>query len=154
MTEKEGGAKVTLRSLVEAVAGRLTELWPDRRVYVDAIPSGADGGFFVGVVESSQERRLGRRIRREVQFQILYFLNAQDNLAFLDWAEAMYDGFERLAVWDGDEKRTVRLRGRKAREGTDQGVYQFLFGADLSLLLAPEEGETMGHLEQKGEIGS
>lgn len=144
---------MTLRNFVEAVAGRLAELWPDRRVYVDAIPSGADGSFFVGVVESGQERKLDRRVRREIQFQVLYFLNTRDNLAFLEWAEAMYDGFERLTVQEeGGRTRTVRLTGRKAREGTDQGIYQFLFGADLSLLLAPEEGGDMGHLEHKEEI--
>ena len=140
---------MTLRSMMEGIAHKLSGLWPERKVYVDGIPKGADGNFFVGIIESDQTGGLGRRLRRTVQFQVLYFLNKHDSLAFQDWAEAMYDSFDRLALQEG---RSVRLIGQRARDGTDQGVYQFLFEADLSLLLAPEPGPTMGHLDQREDL--
>lgn len=141
---------MTLRNLTQAVARRLAGLWPERQVYVDGIPKGADGNFFVGIVESDQTQGLGRRMRRTVQFQVLYFLHRHDSMAFQDWAEAMYDGFDRLEVREGEGRmRTVRLSGQRARDGADQGVYQFLFEADLFLLLAQEPAPTMEHLDQR-----
>lgn len=46
---------MTLNNFIEAIAGKLTAVWPDRKVYVDEIPKDADGQFFVGIIESEQE---------------------------------------------------------------------------------------------------
>lgn len=144
---------MTLKDMTQAVARRLAGLWPERQVYVDGISKGADGSLFVGVVESDQTQGLGRRMRRTVQFQVLYFRNKHDSLAFQDWAEAMYDGFDRLEVREGEGRmRTVRLRGQRAGDGTDQGVYRFLFEADLFLLRAPEAAPIMGRLDQREDL--
>ncbi len=52
---------MTLNNFLEAVASKLGEIWPDRKVYVDEIPKDADGQFFVGIIESGQEKHLDRR---------------------------------------------------------------------------------------------
>ena len=36
---------MTLNNFIEAIAGKLTAVWPDRKVYVDEIPKDADGQF-------------------------------------------------------------------------------------------------------------
>lgn len=49
---------MTLNNFIEAIAGKLAGVWPDRKVYVDEIPKDADGQFFVGIIESGQEAHL------------------------------------------------------------------------------------------------
>ena len=38
---------MTEYDLMQAAAGKLTALWPDRPVYTGTIPAGADGSFFL-----------------------------------------------------------------------------------------------------------
>lgn len=138
---------MTLNDFLEAIAAVLTALWPDRTVEVDEIPSGADGNFYVGIAESDQEKKLGRRRRRSIQFQVLYFLETGDNMAYNEWAESMYENFERLTVADGENStRIVHLKGLTARKDDDGRFFQFLFSVDALILKAPEEDAIMENL--------
>lgn len=140
---------MTLNNFLEAVASKLGTIWPDRKVYVDEIPKGADGQFYVGIIESEQEKHLDRRRKRTVQFEVLYFLKTKDTMSFNAWAEEMYDSFETLAVKETDEKtRTIRLTGQKARPNGNARVFQFLFDADAFFVLAPPEIPFMEVLDQ------
>jgi hypothetical protein len=143
---------VTLEHMIRAAAQRLRELWSDRRVYVDKMPRDADGNFFLGVIDSDQDGELDRRFRRSVRFQVSYFLQSEDNLDYLAWAETMYDAFRVLEVGDGDQVRRVRLINRKARMDSDERYYQFLFDVESVLWEAPAVGDMMERVEQKGEI--
>jgi hypothetical protein len=139
---------VTLNDYLEAVAGVLTSLWPGRTVEVDEIPSGADGNFYVGIIESNQDRKLDRRRRRLVQFQVLYFLAKGDTMAWDDWADSMYENFEELTVNDGTASgRIVHLTGQTARHDQGQRYFQFLFNADVLFLKEPEPEPLMENLE-------
>lgn len=141
---------MTLNHFLEAASATLTAIWPGRRVYTDRIPAGADGSFFIGIIESSQEAHLDRRRKRSIQFEILYFLRSDDSMAFHDWAEAMYDRFEQLQVAEADgHTRTVRLTNRRARRDSAERVYQFLFDAEFFVVLAPEPAPNMETLDQK-----
>ena len=73
---------MTVNKILEAIASKLSEIWPDRNVFVDKIPKGADGNFFVGVIETNQEKKLDRRRTRSCQIEVLYFLKSDDNMAF------------------------------------------------------------------------
>ena len=140
---------MTLNNFLEAVASKLGTIWPDRKVYVDEIPKGSDGQFYVGIIESEQEKHLDRRRKRAVQFEVLYFLKTKDTMSFNAWAEEMYDIFETLAVKETDEKtRTIRLTGQKARPNGNARVFQFLFDADVFFVLAPPEIPFMEVLDQ------
>ena len=81
---------MTLILFLVAVAAKLTGIWPDRKVYVDEIPKDSDGQFFVGIIESSQEKHLDRRRKRSIQFEVLYFLRSKDTMDFNAWAVEMY----------------------------------------------------------------
>lgn len=141
---------MTLANFLSAIAQKLTGIWPDRLVYTSEIPQNADGQFFVGIIESGQEKRLDRRRTRTIQFEVLYFLRSKDTLAFQGWAEAMYDNFDTLTVQeDGEKTRVVHLTGQKARPDDNTRVYQFLFDASFHAALAPEEGPSMENLEQR-----
>ncbi len=143
---------MTVNKFMEAVASKLTGIWPDRKVFVDEIPKDADGNFFVGVIETSQEKKLDRRRTRSCQFEVLYFLKADDNMAFNDWAESMYDNFEALDVDDSEAgTRRIALSGQTARKD-ETGVFQFVFDANFSFVLAPEMIDPMENLDQKEEL--
>lgn len=45
---------MTEYDLMQAAAGKLTALWPDRPVYTGTIPAGADGSFFLEPTGSEQ----------------------------------------------------------------------------------------------------
>lgn len=144
---------MTLNNFVEAIAGKLAAVWPDRKVYVDEIPKDAEGQFFVGIIESEQEKRLDRRRKRTIQFEVLYFLKSKENMAFNDWAEEMYDQFETLTVKETEQKdRTVRLTGQKATPNSNARVFQFTFDADFFFVLTPAEIPYMETLDQSEEV--
>lgn len=141
---------MTLNNILEAIAAKLTAIWPDRKVHVDEIPRNADGQFFVGIIESGQEKHLDRRRKRTIQVEVLYFLKTKDTMAFHDWAEAMYDNFDTLVVQEDEAKtREIRLTGQKARPDENARVYQFTFDADFFFVLAPPEIPNMEHLDHK-----
>lgn len=140
---------MTLNNCLEAIALKLTTIWPDRKVYDGEIHKDAEGQFYVGIIESNQEKHLDRRRKRSVQFEVLYFLKSKDNMNFNAWAEEMYDNFETLAVKETEEaSRTIRLTGQKARPGGNTRVFQFLFDVDFFFVLTPEEIPLMDVLDQ------
>ena len=113
---------MTLNHFSEAVAAKLSGLWPDRKVFVDRIPQESDGNFCVGIIESSQQSHLGRRRQRTVQMEVLYFLQSDDTMNFQEWAESMYDHFEKLEVQEtsgsgtGEKNTKVPMTNCKARQ--------------------------------------
>lgn len=140
---------MTLNNFLEAVALKLTALWPGRKVYVGEIPKDADGQFFVGIIESGQEKHLDRRKKRTIQLEVLYFLKSKDIMSFHACSEAMYDNFETLDVKEaGDKKRTIRLTNQKARPDANARVFQFLFDADFFFVVTPLEVPFMEVLNQ------
>jgi len=154
---------MTLNRFLEAVAMKLVGLWPDRHVFVNEIPKDADGSFFVGVIEATQERKLDRRRKRHVQIEVLCFLASKDNLEFNDWAESMIDNFEALSVYEksvieADTEtevfRTVRLTNISTRKDNDSRVFQFLFDADFYFVITGESIPTMYYLDQNNTIRS
>lgn len=154
---------MTLNNFLESIAMKLVGLWSDRHVFVNEIPKEADGNFFVRVIDTSQEKKLDRRRRRTVQFEVLYFLASKDNLEFNAWAETMFDEFESLSVHektevvDGvetDVRRTIRLTNISARKDDDQRVFQFLFDTDFYFVITPEVIPTMYYLDQNNTIRS
>ena len=154
---------MTLNNFLESIAMKLVGLWSDRHVFVNEIPKDSDGNFFVRVVDTSQEKKLDRRRRRTVQFEVVHFLASKDNLEFNAWAETMFDEFETLSVHektkvvDGvetDVHRTIRLKNISARKDDDQRVFQFLFDADFYFVITPEVIPTMYYLDQNNTIRS
>lgn len=154
---------MNLNGFLEAVAEKLVGLWSDRHVFVNEIPKDSDGNFFVGMIEASQEKKLDRRRRRTVQFEVLYFLALKDNMKFNEWAETMFDEFETLSVHektevvDGvetDVRRTIRLTNISARKDDDNKVFQFLFDTDFYFVITPEVIPTMYYLDQNNTIRS
>lgn len=144
---------MTLNNFLEAVATKLVSLWPDRHVYVNAIPKNSDGNFFIGIVETTQEKKLDRRRRRHIQAEVLYFLASKDNLDFNEWAETMLDEFETLTVAETEDKtRLVRLTNVTTRKDEDSRVFQFLFDADFYFVIVPEAVPTMYYLDHNNTI--
>ena len=87
---------MTEYDLMQAAAGKLTALWPDRPVYTGTIPAGADGSFFLESTGSEQTEGLDRFRHRKARFRVRYFLDSGDAGAFAQWAETMFASFRRL----------------------------------------------------------
>lgn len=136
-----------LNDFVDAIAQKLRDLWPDRNVYVDEIPQGTDGNFYVGVIESDQGKRLGLRRVRTYQFEVLYFLRTNENLEYYAWAETMFDQFEDLQVG----AHFCHLTNQTAQKSIER-VYQFLFNANLNFVYQEVSGNEMEVLDQKGDL--
>lgn len=150
---------MTLNNILEAIASKLVGIWTDRHVYVNEIPKDSDGNFFVGIIETGQEKKLDRRRKRHIQFEVLYFLANKDNMDFNEWVEAMYDHFESLSVYEktvdgSDVFRSIRLTNITARKDGDARVYQFLFDADFYFVITGDPIPTMYYLDQNNTIRS
>lgn len=137
---------MTVNDILTAFAVKLTELYPDRLVYVDEIPAGADGNFLVRCIEQSHQKGIGRRRVRVYQFEVLYFVAPKDSMAYNDWAETMYWGFEDLAV--GQE--VVHLSGAAANDTGDM-VYHFVVDAQVYNTMAVDRSDEMEGLDQNTE---
>lgn len=133
---------MTVNSFIKAAAAKLGELFPKRLVYTDEIHADADGNFFIRCIEQRHETKLDRRRRRFYSFEILYFDQKGEPMSYNDWAETMYLNFERLTVGGS----VFHLTNAHAENG-DDGVFHFVFDADFTALLAPEEIEKMRTLE-------
>lgn len=145
---------MTLNNFIEAIAGKLAGVWPDRKVYVDEIPKDADGQFFVGIIESGQEAHLDRPPEKV----------DPDRSPVLPEIEGEY-GVQRLG------RRNVRPvrnadRERNGSEDPDDppdepesqtgqerpASHQFTFDADFFFVLTPAEIPFMENLGQTEEI--
>ena len=136
---------MTLNNLMSAVAAKLEELWPGRKITPNKLPQNADGQFFFRLIDSEQNKHLDRRRHRVLQFEILYFLQSDNILDFHDWAETMYDHFELLEVGD----RVVHLSEQKARRNGEARVYQFTFTADFYVVYETPPGDDMESVQLK-----
>jgi hypothetical protein len=135
---------VTANDFLNAIALKLKDLYPGKKVFVNQIPSGADGNFFVGTVETAHEKHLDRRRKRRIMFEILYFLKSDDALKFHDFEEKAFDGFESIAI-DG---RTVHLTNLSARRNGDMNAYQLRFDADFYFVYAPDPSDKIAEIER------
>ena len=142
--------KLTLVNFIKAITAKLNELYPDRVVHIGEIPREADGNFYIRLVDSSQQKHLDRRRKRVLQFEVLYYCKERDTVKFLEWAEAMYENFERLTVAAGSggsgESRSIALKNQKAYENRNTMMYQFMFDAEFHFVLEAEEIPLMEEL--------
>lgn len=145
---------MTISNFLRAIGKKLKELYPDKITYYKEIPRDADGNFYARLVDSSQERHLDRRRKRILQFEVLYYCEEKDKMAFLDWAEVMYDNFEQLAVKVDDEGNVwnIDLKNQKAHENNNTMMYQFLFDAEFYFVMKPEEVPLMENLEHTERV--
>ena len=137
---------MTVNDIIEAIALQLKMLYHDKKVYVDEIPQGVNGNFYVHCTDQAHIRHLNRRRWRNYSFEVLYFMADKDSMAFNDWAEVMYWAFERLQV----DERILTPIDAKAEDGRDM-VYHFTFDIDLTGLIK-EDSEPMAKYKLKNNI--
>lgn len=131
--------------LLQAVAARLTALWPKRPVRVEEVAAGADGSFFVELNNPRQQSGLDRQRRRDVTVTVIYFAAAaeQENLEYYAWADRMFAEFETLEA--GGKK--LRCENLHAEKGVR--VYHFVFDVCLRGLVKDSQAEPMEQLEHE-----
>lgn len=129
-----------LKELVQAVARKLAELFPDSPMYVDKITANADGCFLLNIIDESGSGGISCRKNRTVSFDLMYFSRADDRLGFMDWADVLQDNFGEVCV----NGQIIHTRSRSAR--CEEMVYHFLFSVD-AVYTEYEPGEAMEGLE-------
>lgn len=89
-----------VNDFVNAIADKLKALYPDFDVYADEIKQEQDltNYFFVYVVNTKQQKKLGTRCLRTYSFDIFYLQAVNQNLNFFNWTETMMKEFKFLEV--------------------------------------------------------
>lgn len=134
-----------INAFIEAIAARLKELFPDKRICVDELTERADGKIFIIVNNPSQTRELGGMRKRSVSFDISYVCRKNDNLDYHNWIDKMYYNFEHIKVGD-----TVYTAKNLHADKFD-GIYHFLFDLDYRIYYK-NEAVKMAKLKQNGGI--
>jgi len=91
---------IATTDILQALAGKLIALWPNRKVFTEEVSQGIDGNFFIHVIDSSRERKLGRRRMLSRDFDIIYFRGNKDPMEYPEWADKMLAEFEKVTVGD------------------------------------------------------
>jgi len=133
---------MTVNKFLDAIGLKLMALWPGKKVYVDEIPQGADGNFFVQVVDVSQKKQLGNRHKRVYEFDVAFILKKHDTLASYSFIDTMLMEFDTIQV-DGMSFRTTDMH-------TDEvdRIVHCLFTVSYSALIVPvDPGEPMEQLK-------
>lgn len=137
---------MTVNDFLQSTAKKLRELFPDAEVYADQIPQNADGGFFIRAVDATHKKELGRRVRRDYQFEVVYFLRDGGPLAFNDWAETMMQNFEQITVGG----QVYHLRDLRTQDDSEENkLFRVLFSCSFSAVKEPDPRVVMERLEQR-----
>ena len=107
-------------TILEGVAKRLKEDFPEMRVYVNEVEQGLNPPcVMVTVLEPSRARLVGQWWRQEQLFDVQYFPKTEDSNELYAIGSALFDTLETIALPDGE------LRGTGMRFETVDGVLHF-----------------------------
>ena len=129
---------MTVNAIMEAIAAKLGELFPDRLAYYKKIKALADGQHFIRCIDQTHTKGLDRQRRRFYSFEVLYFRRDDDALEFNAWAETMYMEFETLDVGG----KLLHVTNAHAEPGDDM-TFHFVFDVSTVGLIGKPEGEPM-----------
>ena len=132
--------------VLNAVAKKLDNQWPGRKVRVDEVPADAAGNYMVRIITPSHKKELGRRRKRAMGVQVVYFTEDHENMEYNSWADTIFYLFEQLELEDGRILHTKNLQAEQVARD-----YNFTFDVDVRLL-EKVQGDTMENLQQTGGI--
>lgn len=130
--------------IVDALTGKLAELFPECPVHTDTVEQGLEEPcFIVNMLEPSEERVMGQRYFRKTGFCVQYLPGkaAQVSRELNRVAEILMEGLEYITQEDG---KLLRGSGRSFR--TVEGMLLFNVSYNMYVLREREKAETMGHL--------
>lgn len=135
-----------LLEILDAVAGCLTEKWPERKVRVNEVPDDAVGHYFLMLETPQAVRELDRRRLRSVTVSIVYTTAAHNNMDYLAWVDEMFEALEDVPL----RGRPVHATNAHAEQmGRD---WHFLFDLDLRGLWSQPPAKRMAVLESTDRI--
>lgn len=145
---------MTEYDILLAAAGKLVALWPDRPVYTQAIPVGAEGSFFLAITGAEAQWGLDRQRVRQLKLQVRYLMDQATAEDWCEWEESMLSSFRYLDVPEGEGTCPVRLSAHKGQVAGDGKSCEITFTARLHYRAEAEEEETMEALEQEATMGT
>ena len=132
-------------TILEGVAKRLKEDFPEMRVYVNEVEQGLNPPcFMVTVLEPSRARLVGQWWRQEQLFDVQYFPKTEDTNELYAIGSGLFDTLETIALPDGE------LRGTGMRFETVDGVLHFFVRYTVFLRRKkPREHMEMLHVKEQ-----
>lgn len=107
-------------TILEGVAKRLKEDFPEMRVYVNEVEQGLNPPcFLLAVLEPGRTQMVGEWWRQEQLFDVQYFPETADSRELYAIGSALFDTLETIALPDGG------LRGTGLRFEITDGVLHF-----------------------------
>lgn len=103
---------MTANEIVQAVAQRLQQLYPDGRVHTQSPPAETEGEMYVHCTRQSREQGLGRRCIDTFTIEVRRYQTAPGGTAAGDWAQAVLDELQLLTAG----QTVLHLRDRAVAE--------------------------------------
>jgi hypothetical protein len=136
-----------LKELVQGIGQKLEALFPGKLMFVDKIPSEADGNFFLEIIAQRGADGICAQRSRGVSFDLMYFSGLDDRFSFPEWADILQDGMKLV------QAGVFLVRTSERTASCEEMVYHFLFSVDVNYI-EYETGETMLNLEVNADEGN
>lgn len=139
-----------LNDILDGVTCRLDELFPECRIYTDAVKQGLEEPcFFVGLLEPTERPMLGVRAFRETGVSIQYIPEEKGeiNRELSRIADILMDGMGTIHLPDGHQ-----MNGTKKSARISDGILTFLIHYNGFVVRMKEPEETMGHITYAMEV--
>lgn len=139
-----------LNDIMDAVTGKLDELFPTCTIYTDEVEQDLqEPCFFVGFLEPSETPMLGQRYFRSTGVSIQYLPGESEAVSreLARAADTLMDGMEYIRLPDGPLLRGTRMKGNAS-----DGVLNFFVNYNMFVIKEKEQEEVMEKLDVKGVI--
>lgn len=136
-----------INEIMDAVTNRLDELFPDCRIYTDAVEQGLETPcFFVSVLEPAERQMIGQRYFREAGFVIQYLPDEAEtdsiNRNINQVLEALFDGMEYITLADGKI-----MNGTKRNSKVEEEILHFFVSYNCFVIKKASFKEAMDFME-------
>lgn len=139
-----------LNDIMDAVTGKLDELFPECTIYTDEVEQDLqEPCFFVSFLEPSETPMLGQRYFRSTGVGIIYLPKGSGAVSreLARVSDRLMDGMEYIRMPDDS-----LLRGTHMKGNVSDGVLNFFVNYNMFVIKEKEQEEAMEILDVKGVI--
>lgn len=119
-----------INEMIKGIAADLKLIYPDKNIYSDEVPEGADDSFFIDVEKINYEKLVSNSRKMTVSFHVYYFCkneNSTRNIKYFEFAENMTQALDIITV----SGKKVGTHNHKAERNDDT----YRFGFEVSLII-------------------
>lgn len=133
--------------IINGISAGIHKLYPDTPIYVDDVEQGLkEPCFFIMSLESSEDRLLNNRAKRNMSFDVHYFTKGK-NSERREVAAVLYKALRQITLLDGS-----MLNGMYMRHEIHDDVLHFFVEYRPIIYYSVEEADSMGNIKSKVDI--